>query len=66
MGTMSVRYSERLQMRFGARTTLIPGLILIGLGLALFARVPVDGEYVPTSCPPACCWAPASGPPSRR
>ena len=46
MGTMSVRYSERLQMRFGARTTLIPGLILIGLGLALFARVPVDGEYV--------------------
>ncbi len=46
MGTLSVRYSERLIMRFGARTTLIPGLILIGLGLALFARVPVDGEYV--------------------
>jgi EmrB/QacA subfamily drug resistance transporter len=46
MGTLSVRYSERLQMRFGARATLIPGLILIGLGLALFARVPVDGEYV--------------------
>ena len=46
MGTLSVRYSERLITRFGARTTLIPGLILIGLGLALFARVPVDGEYV--------------------
>ncbi len=46
MGTLSVRYSERLIMRFGARTTLIPGLILIAIGLALFARVPVDGEYV--------------------
>jgi EmrB/QacA subfamily drug resistance transporter len=46
MGTLSVRYSERLQMRFGPKTTLIPGLVLIGVGLALFARVPVDGEYV--------------------
>ena len=46
MGTLSVRYSERLIMRFGARTTLIPGLVLIGAGLALFATVPVDGSYV--------------------
>jgi EmrB/QacA subfamily drug resistance transporter len=46
MGTLSVRYSERLIMRFGARRTLIPGMVLIGLGLALFARVPVDGEYL--------------------
>jgi len=45
MGTLSVRYSERLIMRFGARTTLIPGLVLIGVGLALFTKAPVDGSY---------------------
>ena len=52
MGMLSVRYSERLIMRFGARTTLIPGLILIGVGLALFARVPVEGEYLRDILPP--------------
>src|SRR4051812_47088064 len=46
MGTMSVRYSERLTMRFGPRTTLIPGLVLIFAGLALFTRAPVDGSYI--------------------
>jgi MFS family permease len=46
MGALSVRYSERLITRFGARTTLIPGLVLIGVGLALFAWAPVDGSYV--------------------
>ena len=33
-------------MRFGARTTLLPGLVLIAAGLALFARVPVEGDYL--------------------
>jgi EmrB/QacA subfamily drug resistance transporter len=46
MGTLSVRYSERMIMRFGARTTLLPGLVLIAAGLALFARAPVDGKYL--------------------
>src|SRR3712207_877585 len=46
MGTLSVRYSERMIMRFGTRRTLLPGLVLIAVGLALFARVPVDGDYV--------------------
>lgn len=45
MGTLSVRYSEKLVTRFGARTTLIPGLVLLAAGLALFARVPVEGNY---------------------
>ncbi|MDQ3934415.1 MAG: MFS transporter [Actinomycetota bacterium] len=45
MGTLSVRYSERLTMRFGARATLLPGLALIMAGLALFVRAPVDGGY---------------------
>jgi MFS family permease len=46
MGTLSVRYSERLVTRFGARRTLLPGLALVGAGLALFTRVPADGSYV--------------------
>jgi EmrB/QacA subfamily drug resistance transporter len=46
MGTMSLRYSERLIMRFGAKTTLLPGVVLIGVGLLLFARIPVHGDYV--------------------
>jgi EmrB/QacA subfamily drug resistance transporter len=46
MGTLSVRYAERLIMSFGARTTLIPGLVLIGAALALFAQAPADGSYV--------------------
>jgi EmrB/QacA subfamily drug resistance transporter len=46
MGTLSVRYSERLIMRFGARTCLFPGLGLIAAALVYFTRVPVDGNYV--------------------
>jgi EmrB/QacA subfamily drug resistance transporter len=46
MGTLSVRYSERLIMRFGARTLLYPGLTLIGAGLMWFTFAPVDGTYV--------------------
>ena len=45
MGTLSVRYSEPLITRFGARTTLLPGLVLIAAALALFTRAPVDGSY---------------------
>ena len=45
MGTLSLRYSERLATRYGAKTTLVPGLVLIALGLALFARIPVHGRY---------------------
>ena len=52
MGTASLRFSERLIMRFGARTTLMPSLVLIGAGLLLFARAPVDGSYVTDLMPP--------------
>jgi len=45
MGTLSIRYSERLVMRLGARRTLVPGLALIALALVLFAQAPVDGTY---------------------
>ena len=46
MGTLSLRYSERLIMRFGPRGILLPGLVLIAAGLLLFTRVPVHGTYL--------------------
>jgi hypothetical protein len=46
MGTLSVRYTDRLVMRFGARTMVLGGLALFMAGLALFTRAPVDGNYV--------------------
>jgi hypothetical protein len=45
MGTLSVRYTERLVMRFGARTLVLSGLALILAGLILFTQAPVDGSY---------------------
>ena len=45
MGIMSVRLSEPLITRYGARTTLLPGLALIAIGLAWFTQAPVDGSY---------------------
>jgi EmrB/QacA subfamily drug resistance transporter len=46
MGTLAVRYTERLIMRFGASGTMLPGLVLLVTGLVLFTRVPVDGDYL--------------------
>jgi EmrB/QacA subfamily drug resistance transporter len=46
MGVLSLRYSERLIMRFGPRRTLLPGLVLIAAGLLLFTRAPVHGDYL--------------------
>ncbi|HJP75018.1 MAG TPA: MFS transporter [Pseudonocardiaceae bacterium] len=46
IGTLSLRYTERLITKFGPRTTLLPGLILIAAGLALFGRAPVHGSYL--------------------
>ena len=46
MAVLSLRYSERLITRFGARTTLLPGLVLIAGGMAVFGVAPVAGDYV--------------------
>jgi EmrB/QacA subfamily drug resistance transporter len=45
MGTLSLKYSQPLIMRFGARSTLLGGLVLIAGALVLLARAPVDGTY---------------------
>jgi EmrB/QacA subfamily drug resistance transporter len=46
MGTLSVRYSQPLVMRFGARNLMFPGLVLIAVGLLWFMRAPVHGSYI--------------------
>jgi len=46
MGTLSVRYSQPLVMRFGARNLVFPGLVLIAVGLLWFMRAPVHGSYI--------------------
>jgi predicted MFS family arabinose efflux permease len=52
MGFMSLKVSEPAAMRFGPKNTLIPALVLIGIGLLLFARTPVDGNYWIDVAPP--------------
>jgi EmrB/QacA subfamily drug resistance transporter len=52
MGVLSFRYTEPLITRFGARRALLAGLVLIALGLAAFARSPVDGSYLADVLPP--------------
>jgi EmrB/QacA subfamily drug resistance transporter len=46
LGAFSLGLSARLVMRFGIRAPLASGLALIAAGLALFARAPVDGDFV--------------------
>jgi EmrB/QacA subfamily drug resistance transporter len=46
MGAMSVWASARIVMRFGLRLPLAAGLGVAAMGLLLFARAPVDGNYV--------------------
>jgi MFS family permease len=45
IGALSLGFSARLNTRFGARATLLPGLGLILVGLLLFSRAPVHGGY---------------------
>jgi EmrB/QacA subfamily drug resistance transporter len=52
MGTLSLGFSEKLIMRFGPRRTLMPGLVMIAGGLLLFARTPLDGNFVADVLPP--------------
>jgi predicted MFS family arabinose efflux permease len=45
MGILSVRYTDRLTARFGARPMCTAGLVLIAVALTLFALAPVSGGY---------------------
>jgi EmrB/QacA subfamily drug resistance transporter len=46
MGAFSIGLSAKLVLRFGIRLPLATGLLLAAIGLALFARAPVDGSFV--------------------
>ncbi len=45
MGALSIGYTDKLIMRFGARNVLVPGMVLICAGLAWFTQISVDGTY---------------------
>ncbi|HEY0232518.1 MAG TPA: DHA2 family efflux MFS transporter permease subunit [Dokdonella sp.] len=45
MAAFSLGISARLVMRFGLRLPLVAGLLCAALGLALFARAPIDGHF---------------------
>jgi EmrB/QacA subfamily drug resistance transporter len=45
MAAFSVGLSAKVVVRFGIRLPLATGLLLAAIGLALFARAPVDGEF---------------------
>ncbi len=46
MGTLSVRYSERIISSFGARAACLAGLTLMAVGLGLLAVAPADASYL--------------------
>jgi EmrB/QacA subfamily drug resistance transporter len=46
IGIFSLGFSARLNMRFGPRAVLLPGLALGAGGLALFTQAPVGASYV--------------------
>ena len=46
MAAFSLGISAKLIMRFGIKMPLAMGLFLAGIGLALFARMPLDGHFM--------------------
>jgi EmrB/QacA subfamily drug resistance transporter len=46
MGALSVRFTEPLVSRYGARPVMVTGLVLIAAGLVVFTQAPVNGHYL--------------------
>ena len=46
IAAFSLGVSARLNIRFGPRATLLPGLVAATAGLVLFTQVPVHGSYL--------------------
>jgi len=51
MGTLSIRYSERIYVALGARRALLTGLTLVLAGLVVFALAPVHADYATQVAP---------------
>jgi EmrB/QacA subfamily drug resistance transporter len=45
MGTLSLGFTDKLNLRFGPANVLIAGLVFLIAAMLLFARTPVDGNY---------------------
>jgi hypothetical protein len=61
IGAMSLAVSPLLERRHGARAALLPGLLAIAAGLALLARVPVEGDYLADVGPSIALFALGGG-----
>ena len=46
IAAMSLGLAARLIMRFGAKATLLPGLMLVAIGLVLFRNAPIHAHYL--------------------
>jgi EmrB/QacA subfamily drug resistance transporter len=46
VAVFSLLITARLVTRFGAKSVLVPGLLLVAAGLALFSHAPVQGSYL--------------------
>jgi EmrB/QacA subfamily drug resistance transporter len=51
MGTLSIRFAERIFMVLGARRALLAGLALVCAGLVVFALAPVHADYATQIAP---------------
>jgi EmrB/QacA subfamily drug resistance transporter len=46
MGALSLGYTDKLIMRFGARNVLVPGMVVVCAALAWFTQISADGTYL--------------------
>jgi EmrB/QacA subfamily drug resistance transporter len=61
IGTLSLGFSQKLNMRFGPKPTLLPSLILIAAALGLLIRAPVDGSYLTDLLPSMLLFGTGAG-----
>jgi EmrB/QacA subfamily drug resistance transporter len=60
-GASSLFLSDRLIMRFGIKAPIVGGLAFFIAGLLLFARAPVDGDFVMDVLVPMLCFGVGGG-----
>ena len=51
IAVMSLGFAARLMERFGPKQTLVPGLVLVAIGLVLLRTTPVHARYLPDLLP---------------
>jgi EmrB/QacA subfamily drug resistance transporter len=61
IGVFSLGITARVMARIGPKATFVPGLLLAGTALVLFARMPVHGRYVADVLPPMLVFGLGAG-----